>query len=64
MGRSSGRVSAAANVENSLWISLAIPKSSSLGTPFRAHQNVAGLDIAMHHQVLMRVLHRGAHVAK
>ena len=41
-----------------------MPKSSRRGTPSARDQDVRGLDVAVHHQVLVRVLHRGADLAE
>ena len=38
----------------------AMPKSSNFGHAFRRDQDVAGLEIAMNHQVLVRVVNRSA----
>ena len=40
----------------------AIPKSRKLATPSVVDDNVSGLDVAMDHQVLVRILHRGAYL--
>ena len=41
-----------------------MPKSSSLGVAVGVDQDVAGLEIAVDHQVPVRVLHRGADLAE
>ena len=53
-----------APVPRRLWSSLQMPKSSSFGTPSGVHQDVAGLEIAMHDEIAVGVLHRRADIQK
>ena len=41
-----------------------MPKSSSFGHTGVADQDVAGLEIAVHHKMPVRIFHGGAHVQK